>query len=31
MLKMVDEQSRIPEVGTKISNKEFWIEGKPQE
>jgi len=31
MLKMMDDQSHIPEVGTKISVKEFWIEGKPQE
>lgn len=31
MLKMMDERSRIPEVGTKVSNTEFWIEGKPQE
>jgi hypothetical protein len=31
MLKMMDERNRIPEVGTKVSNTEFWIEGKPQE
>jgi hypothetical protein len=31
MLKMMDDQSHIPEVGTKINVKEFWIEGKPQE
>ena len=31
MLKMVDNQKRVPEVGTKVSPKEFWIEGKPQE
>jgi hypothetical protein len=31
MLRMMDDRSRIPEVGTKVSSKEFWIEGKPQE
>jgi len=31
MLKMMDDRERIPEIGTKVSSKEFWIEGKPQE
>lgn len=31
MLRMVDDRERVPEVGTKVSNTEFWIEGKPQE
>ena len=31
MLKMVDNNERIPEVGTKVNATQFWIEGKPQE
>jgi hypothetical protein len=31
MLKMMDDRERIPEIGTKVSSKEFWVEGKPQE
>jgi hypothetical protein len=31
MLRMMDERSRIPEIGTKVTSKEFWVEGKPQE
>jgi hypothetical protein len=31
MLRMVDDRERVPEVGTRVSPKEFWIEGKPQE
>ena len=31
MLKMVNDNERIPEVGTKVNATQFWIEGKPQE
>jgi hypothetical protein len=31
MLKMVNDNQRIPEVGTKVNATQFWIEGKPQE
>ena len=31
MLRIMDERSRIPEIGTKVTSKEFWVEGKPQE
>jgi hypothetical protein len=31
MLKMMDDRERIPEIGTKVTSKEFWVEGKPQE
>jgi hypothetical protein len=31
MLKMVNDNERIPEVGTKVNTTQFWIEGKPQE
>lgn len=31
MLKMVSDGDRIPEVGTKVTATQFWIEGKPQQ